>query len=296
MTGLIVVVVVVVIGLLLRQLDRLLAALGYRADDWAQPARTALPPATLLPRRRLSAPRLIGRRWHAASPSRPLAGLVAAPIAALLLLGLLSRDHREEQDHAPAAVASAHPRAVDASSAERSPGPIGVDMPETLPGSRPVQPLQIVLASDGSYPTRGWRRELRALGRWLMTHHDRRTRVRLIDARSRRVSRQLPAAALGGGLATRRVASLGRGLALTHATPPRRQRLLVTLTVDQLTTVDPQTATLRLLPRANAPHGAVALRAGDVARTSIDPRRPRAVAAAVARAAVIAAPACRTAR
>ncbi len=267
-------VVAAVLALALMRARRVLGAVGQQPDGLHVP-RMPLPPSTGLPRGNVSHPRLIGRRRHAAHPGPParpaLAGLAIAGTGLLLLLAPLGRDAKH---HATPA----------------TPTPMfgtrlaGVGMPGALPGNRAVKPLEIAIVIDDTYTGKARARELRALGGWLQSNHNPRTRITIIDRARRRASRRLAAADLGHVRLVRRAPRLTR--MLRRALKRYRNRLLVTIG-DLSNPTLTNTATLRVHPRRGASTANdVQLVQGDHRVVHVDPRRRGALAATVARAVI----------
>jgi hypothetical protein len=261
-----------ILALLLGTAKRVLEAIGNPPDGRRLPS-TPLPPSTLLPRGNLSYPRLIGRRRHAAqgwarSP-RALVPLALAGTAILLLLVPLGQD--EKRNSAGHATTPPSGAALP-----------GVGMPGVLPGNTAVKPLHLALVFDDTYTGKARERELQALGVWLQTNHNPRTRVTVIDRSRRRASRPLAAADLADVRLVRRAPSPAR--VVRRALRRHVNRLLVTIGNFVKPTLM-KTATVRVHARRGARTPAdLQLARGDHRIVRVDPRRRNALASTLARA------------
>ncbi len=207
-------------------------------------------------------------------PRRLLLALLALMLPFALFALLSSSD-----DKRPAPSAQAPPSALLASGSGGSLP--AVRMPDVRTAPKKVRQVRVALVLDRTYDAATLRRELRALGTWLAANHAPGTRVSVIDARSARASRPARGADLAGARPQRQRPSTAAAVRSAFGSQ-RERRLLVALGA----AAPPSTAnTLRIVPRPGAGTGSIApIGRGGLARSTIDDRRPNALAASVARA------------
>jgi hypothetical protein len=215
------------------------------------------------------------RRLRLPFPRRLLLALLALalPLALLALLNSL-----DDERNAP----SAADRPSRASSgAVGGLSGLAAGMPDVAPAPAKVRQVRVALVLDRTYDAATLRRELRALGTWLAVNHAPGTRVSVIDAQSARASRPARGADLAAVRPGRQRPSTAAAIrsAFGHQ---RKRRLLVTLGT---TAASSTGRTLRIATRRGAGTASTSpLGRRRRARTTIDDRRPNALAASVARA------------
>jgi len=156
---------------------------------------------------------------------------------------------------------------------------VGVGMPRLSGAPERVRPVTVALVLDDTYDGARRARELRTLGTWLSENHAPGTRVTVIDAATGRASAALAAAQLGRARLTRAEKSAPAAIRSALARRGDRQ-LLVTLGE---TAPASDARTLSIVTRRRAPSDSTLTTRGTRSRTTIDDRRPDALAASVAR-------------
>jgi len=156
---------------------------------------------------------------------------------------------------------------------------VGVGMPRLSGAPERVRPVTVALVLDDTYDGARRARELRTLGTWLSENHAPGTRVTVIDAATGRASAALAAAQLGRARLTRAEKSASAAIRSALARRGDRQ-LLVTLGE---TAPASDARTLSIVTRRRAPSDSTLTTRGTRSRTTIDDRRPDALAASVAR-------------
>ncbi len=204
---------------------------------------------------------------------RLLLGLLAVTLPVALLALLSSADDERSADGTSAPAAGA-PAAAGA-----SPGG-GVAMPRLAGAPEKVQPVSVALVLDGTYDGPRRARELRALGTWLAQNHAAGTRVSVIDPAAGRASAPLRPTDLASARLTRQPSSTSAAIRSAFGNADAGRRLLVTVG----SSVPAGTSSaLRITTRRGATAGAARSSGGGNSRTTIDDRRPDALAASVAR-------------
>lgn len=206
-------------------------------------------------------------------PRRLLLGLLALTLP-LAVLALLSSGDDERSGGGGASEQSAQAPAGDGNA-----GGAGVGMPRLSGAPEKVRPVSVALVLDGTYTGARRTRELRALGSWLVDNHAAGTRVSVIDAATGRASAALPPEQLGRARLTREEASTPAAIRSAFAGRSDR-RLIVALGT---TAPASDARTLSIATRRGAVSDGTLTTRGTRSRTTIDDRRPDALAASAAR-------------
>lgn len=250
--------------------QRAVAQHGSRAIVRAVGVRIE-PPAPPRPQPAVAPP----RRWPGRR-ERAAAGGCLSFLLLLPLLLLLDHHHHHHAHRLPPGTRPIPARHVAAPLA-------GVGMPVPAGGTVLVRPIEVVVALGPRIDATARRRELQALGAWMAANHRHASRVTVVE--DGRATRPLSAAGLSAHPHLRAPRSLGGVLrrALRHR---RGFRYLVVRMRDAPPMpVPPGVATLTIdgTPGAAIPRQ-LGLAPGGAATVSADLRRPRALAALVARA------------
>lgn len=217
--------------------------------------------------------RLPSIRLRLRLPRRLLLALLALTLPFAVAAMLSAGD--DERSGAGAGERSAPARAQGAGGTSG----VGVGMPRLSGAAEKVRPVTVALVLDGTYDGARRARELRTLGTWLAENHAPGTRVTVIDATTGRASAALAGEELGRARLTRTATSTPSAIRSALARRGDRQ-LLVTLGETAPTS---DARTLSILTRPRAPSDSTLTTRGKRSRTTIDGRRPDALAASVAR-------------
>ena len=203
-----------------------------------------------------------GGRNHAKLAMFALATLAALLILLTLADGHHSRTNAPVQPVAPAPASTSNQPPVANTHRAHPAGLSGVGMPQTIPGNTEVKPLRIVMLL-GDIGHAAEVREQNALDGWLAAHANPATRITVLN-------RADTPTAVDSAF------TVGRG-----------QPLLVTLDATTPAALPPRTSVLNLTSRVGAATPtAVALAPAQTTAMNIDTRRPRALAATVARSVI----------